>query len=251
MREREGIISALLFLLIALSWLGFLFHRDPALPGSFLGFILGSTGAILMALPYLYFIVKRSSLVKRIVGPYISLSTLLTIHVYTGLLAPIFALLHTGHKFESPIGIALTAVMLLVVLSGVIGRYFMGFLAHSISEKKAMLDRFEQAYHVAALELQSDASSRSSLKVFSGPFARLFFLSASSADPGGDMPLVERVLRLSDSITDVEFSIKADALFRRSLATWLWVHTLLSAILLILLAGHIGSSLYFGLRWQM
>ena len=251
MREREEIISVLLFLLIAISWLGFLFHRDPALPGSFLGFILGLVGAILMALPYLYFIVKRSSLIKRAVTPFISLSALLSVHVYTGLLAPIFALLHSGHKFESPLGIALTVVMLLVVLSGVIGRYFMGFLAHSMSEKKAMLDQFEQTYHSAALELQSDAGARSTLRVFSGPFARLFFLSAPEATPTEAMPLVERVLRISDSITDVEFSIKADALFRRSFAKWLAVHTLLSALLLILLAAHIGTSVYFGLRWLL
>ena len=251
MREREEIISALLFLLLGISWLGFLFHRDPAFPGSFLGFILGVAGAVLMALPYLYFIVKRSSLMKRVVTPYVSLSTLLSVHVYTGLLAPIFALLHTGHKFESPLGIALTAVMLLVVLSGVIGRYLMGFLAHSMSEKKAMLDKFEQAYHVAALELQSDQAVRSTLRVFSGPVARLLLLSSPRAATAAEMPLVERVLRLADSITDVEFSIKTDALFRRSFAKWLAVHTFLSALLLIFLAAHIASSVYFGLRWRL
>lgn len=204
-----------------------------------------------MAIPYLYFLVKRSSLIRRVVTPHVSLPALLSIHVFTGLLAPIFALLHTGHKFESPLGITLTAVMLLVVLSGLIGRYLMGSLAHSMNEKKTMLDGFEQAYHAAAVELQSDAPARSTLKLFSGPLARFFFLSSWHGPPGAEMPLVERVLRLSDSISETEFSIKMDALFRRSVAKWLAIHTFLSAVLLILLAAHIGTSVYFGLRWQL
>ena len=55
--------------------------------------------------------------------------TLLTVHIYTALCGSILVLLHTGHKFDSPLGMALTVMVLLVVLSGFIGRYLMSHIS--------------------------------------------------------------------------------------------------------------------------
>jgi hypothetical protein len=63
-------------------------------------------------------------LLKKVVTQRVSMRTLLTWHIYAGIVGPILAILHTGHKFNSSLGIALTAMMILVTLSGFVGRSF-------------------------------------------------------------------------------------------------------------------------------
>ncbi len=124
MRDREWTIVTSLVLLMLIVWLGFLFHRSPRFAGSLTGSILGASGTILMFVPLAaYCIVKRVKTIKRRVTGWVSMRTLLAFHLYTALLGSILVLLHTGHKFVSPLGMALTAMVLLVVLSGFIGRY--------------------------------------------------------------------------------------------------------------------------------
>ena len=107
MREREGIIVSGILCVLVLTWLGFLFHRDPEFPGSGLGSAFGIAGAVLMLVPLAYPIVKRIPFFHDRITPYVSLQTLVTIHVYVGILGPVFTIIHTGHKFDSPLGIAL------------------------------------------------------------------------------------------------------------------------------------------------
>src|SRR6266511_1478918 len=126
MKERERVIVSGLVALLLLLWLGFLLHRDPRFAGSFWGGVLAVAAALLMLVPLAYSAVKRIKPLQKLVTPRVSMRTLLAWHIYAGILGPILALLHTGHKFDSPLGIALTALMLLVVVSGFIGRYLLG-----------------------------------------------------------------------------------------------------------------------------
>ncbi len=104
--ERERTIIGGLLLLQLILWLGFLVHRSPRFPGSLTGGVLGVSAALLMILPPLvYSAAKRIEFFKQIVSKRISLGTLLTWHVYTGIVASILAILHTGHRFESNLGI--------------------------------------------------------------------------------------------------------------------------------------------------
>ncbi len=114
MRNREWIIVTLLVLLMLTVWLGFLLHRSPRFAGSLSGGVLGVSGTILMLVPLAaYCVVKRVRIIKRRVTGWMSMRTLLTVHIYTALLGSILVLLHTGHKFDSPLGMALTAMVLL------------------------------------------------------------------------------------------------------------------------------------------
>ena len=106
-----------------------------------------------MLVPLAYLIVKRVGPLKRAVTRRVSLRTLLAWHIYAGILGPILGLLHTGHKFVSPLGIALTAMMIVVVLSGFIGRYLLGRTGQTIREKREMLTDLELAYRQTAGEL--------------------------------------------------------------------------------------------------
>jgi hypothetical protein len=173
--------------------------------------------------------------------------TLLTWHIYAGVLGPILAIFHTGHKFESTLGIALTAMMLLVVVSGFTGRYFMSRFSETIREKKEMLTQLELAYQATATELAAHPEQVAVVRPLSGFFTRLLgglFIASGTA-----MPTPGRALRLAGSIADIEYAIRSHETFKRAFGVWLKVHIVISFVLYVLLGLHIWSAIYFGLRW--
>src|SRR6266852_914904 len=110
MQEREQLmVTGFVALLLVLA-LGFYVHRDPRFPGSLAGSVLGVAAAALMLIPLAYLVVKRLSLLKQCVTRAVSMHSLLAIHIYAGVLGPILGVLHSGHKFNSPLGISLTAM---------------------------------------------------------------------------------------------------------------------------------------------
>lgn len=251
MKERERLVVSGLVMLLLLLWLGFLVHRSPRFAGSFGGGLLGVSGAALLLVPLAYSLVKRVKWVQERVWRWLTMRTLLSWHIYAGILGPILALLHSGHKFNSPLGIALTAMMLLVVLSGFTGRYLMSYFTHELLEKKQMLDALKAAYDQTAGELARQPEQAALLSSFSGFFSRLLagaFVPSPAAEPGG-IAVPVRALRLAESMADVEYAIKTHETFKRWFARWLKFHIVISGILYVLLALHIWSGIHFGLRW--
>jgi len=125
MKDRQGIIVTGVVCVLLLSWLGFLVHRSPRFPGSGVGAVFGIAGAVLMLGLLAYPMVKRVPFLHALVTPHVSMHSLLAAHVYAGILGPLLAIIHTGHKFDSLLGIMLTAVMLLVVVNGFMVRYLL------------------------------------------------------------------------------------------------------------------------------
>ncbi len=249
MKERDRIAATGLVVLTLILWLGFLVHRSPRFAGSAWGGVLGVSGAIVMLVPLAYTAVKRIPPLKRALTPRVTMGTLLAWHVYAGIVGPILGLLHTGHKFESPLGIALTGMMLLVVLSGFVGRYFMGQVASDIREKKVMLTRLEVAYRETAGELAAHPDQAALLRPMAGFWRRLV---AGLLVPGNaaTAPAPVRALRLAESMADLEYAIKNHEAIRRSFARWVTFHVVTSLAMYALLALHIWSGIYFGLRWS-
>lgn len=251
MKERQRIVVSGLVVLFLILWLGFLVHRSPRFAGSFLGGVLGVSGAALMLVPLFYLIIKRIRPLKELVTQHVSMRTLLTWHIYAGVLGPILAILHTGHKFESALGIALTAMMLVVVVSGFAGRYLMSQFSETIREKKAMLTQLELAYRETATELAANPEQIAAVRPLSGFFTRLLagMLVQSTVASPGKMPTPIRALGLAESIADLEYAIKTHETFKRWFATWLKFHIVISAVLYVLLGLHVWSAIHFGLRW--
>jgi hypothetical protein len=252
MKERERLVVSGLVLLLLLLWLGFLVHRDTRFAGSFWGGVFGVSGAVLMLVPLAYSLVKRVKWVQKRVWRWVTMRTLLAWHIYAGILGPILALLHTGHKFNSPLGVSLTAMLLLVVLSGFTGRYLMGYFTHELLEKRQMLDALKAAYDRTASELAQQPEQATLLGTFAGFFSRVLagaFIISPAAEPGG-MTVPLRALRLADSMADLEYSLKTHETFKRWFARWLKFHIVISIVLYVLLALHVWSGIHFGLRWS-
>lgn len=250
MQERErAIVSALVVLLLVLT-LGFYVHRDPRFPGSLAGGVLGVSAAALMLVPLAYLIVKRVPPLKRSVTAVVSLRTLLTIHIYAGVLAPILGVLHTGHRFQSPLGIALTLMMIFVALSGFVGRYLLSQITTGSREQQKLLAGLRAEYERAADALVQSPDQAHALSPLAGFLGRLiapFVLRRGTA--GHHVPAALRAVRLSESMADIEYALKTREAAKATFARWLACHIVIAIVLYALLFIHIWSAWYFGIRW--
>ena len=251
MKKERALVGSLVLVQLAL-WLGFLIHRSPRFAGSLAGGILGVSGALLMVFPPLvYSAAKRIETFRTWATKRVSVGTLLTWHVYTSIIGAILAILHTGHRFESPLGIGLTATMLLTVLSGFVGRYYLGYAVTEIHEKQALLNQLATQYNQLLNEsarqpdegLAYVTSRRSFLQTLNS------LMGLEPAELIDSAPVAVRAARLAESIADLEYAIETHTRLKRRTARWLMAHLLTSGLFYLLLGLHIGSSLYFGLRW--
>lgn len=250
--ERERTIIGGLFLFQLILWLGFLVHRSPRFPGSLVGGILAVTGAVLMILPLIFYsAAKRIAFFKRLITNRISLGTLLSWHVYTSIVGSILAILHTGHRFESNLGILLTTMMLLTVFSGFVGRYFFRYELLELREKQDLLNRLATEYNL----LTGDVSRQPNPE-FASIASHNFVRRAMNSFFGADILFQRerksngfRAVRLAESIADLEYAIKTHELLKRRAAIWLSIHIATSCAFYLLLIFHIWAGVYFGLRW--
>lgn len=92
------------------------------------GHLLGILGSLFMVLLLLYSLRKRLKFMRN----WGSLDTWLDVHIFLGLAGPALVLLHTAFKFSGIVAISFWS-MVLVVLSGVIGKYIYELIPHSLS----------------------------------------------------------------------------------------------------------------------
>lgn len=250
--ERERAVVTGLLLLQLLLWLGFVVHRAPRFPGSLSGTALGIAAAVLMVLPSLaYVAVRRLPGLRARVSDVLPLRRLLAWHVYGGVLGAILAILHTGHRFESTLGLALTGVMLGTVFSGYVGRHFIASVSGDMRDKQILLDQLMNDYNRMVNDLAADPQRRAAGSPAMSRWARLrrrVGVGDHRADPTTEA-FTHRAMELAESIADVEYAITAHDLLRRRCRAWLAVHIVTSVAFYALLGLHVWSSIYFGFRW--
>ncbi len=251
MGDREPLVATALVLLILVVWWGGVFHVSPRFAGSPLGGALAVSGALLMLGPLVYLVIKRVKPIKAAVTRHVSMRTLLVWHVYAGLLGPLLVLLHTGHKFESLLGMSLTALTLIVVFSGSVGRYLLRQIGDDVRRKRGLLRRLYEAYDAASERFTMEPERRGLIRPLRSALLRAFLRkSKDTNDPGAmDVGSPVAVARLVGSIADVESAIKARETLKRWFSRWLRLHIVLAAGLYLLLVLHIWAGIHFGLRW--
>jgi hypothetical protein len=224
MSDKERVIVLALGTLLLFLAPGYLLHVAPRFPGSLAGGVLGIAAATLMLLVLLYPAIKYIGWLKARVTRHVSLGRLLSLHIYGGLLAAVLAILHSGHNYRSALGIALVVDILVIIGTGFVGRYYLGHLGAEVRQQQALLGTLRSAYDRIALRL-----------------------GAASGTPSmaPDVP----VLRLVDAIADTEYSLTVREAAKRVTGRWMVVHTVASIVLYGLLLLHIGSGIYYGLRW--
>ncbi len=237
-------------MLILVAWGGGVFHVSPRFAGSPLGGALGVSGAFLMLGPLVYLVIKRVKPIKAAVTRHVSMRTLLAWHIYAGLLGPLLVLLHTGHKFESVVGTSLTALTLIVVFSGFVGRYLLRLIGDDVRRKRGLLSQLYEAYDAASERLRMEPERHGLIQPLRSALFRAFLTETATDAPGAmDVGSPVAVARLVGSIADVESAIKARETLKRWFSRWLRLHIVLAAALYLLLALHVWAGIHFGLRW--
>jgi hypothetical protein len=232
MSERERLIVDIVLASLLLLVPAFLLHSDSRFAGSLAGFALGTSAATLMVLLLVYPLTKYSRSFRALVTRLVSMKALLSFHAYAGIAASFLAILHSGHKYESPIGIALIASMLVVVVTGFIGRYYLPQTAAEIRDHQTHLSTLRSAYDRTALNL-----SAQELASPDGPPVRPAALQ--------EVPL----LQLVDGIADLEYAIGSQETVKKVFMQWMGLHVVAAIAMYVLLALHIAGEIYYGLRW--
>lgn len=242
MTERRGVLAWMLILLLLFLWLRFLFHVDPRFPGGLVGSALGVAGATLMLVPLAYSVAKR---MFRIRGN--PLRTFLAIHIYAGLTGALLALIHTGHKFDNPVGLLLTAMMLVVVLSGFVGRYLLQQTARQLADKRRDLTAFGPGFEAARQRLMTSAATAGE-----GAPRRALILRSLAAWLVRDRDLraaAGEAIAVADAMAALEASVQLHERMLRWLRLWMRVHLALTTVFYAALAAHVVIVTYYGLRW--
>ena len=245
MKNTERVIVISIFAILVFAWLGFLLHVSPRFAGSGIGAVFGISAAVLMLGPLAYVVVKRVPYVNERVTKYVSMQTWMSVHVYTGIVGALLAIIHTGHKYDSPLGIALTATMMLAIFSGIVVRYLVPFVNLDMKDKLMLLQTAR-----GDLDNAWGAQEKSAAMTMSVPKTPLLTssLAAIGLSPASDSP-ASRLTILAEGVAELEYSVRADELLRRWFSRTLKLHIVLSVALYALLAAHITSGIYFGLRW--
>ena len=224
MSETERLTVGALVTVLALVAPVFLLHAAPRFPGSLAGSLIGIAGAVLLVLLLAYPVTKRSVRLKMWATKRAPLRAVLSFHVYAGVVGALLGIVHSGHKLYSPLGIGLVAAMLVVVFSGFVGRYYLVHLGTGLREQQGML---------AVLRTRYDAVA--------GALARPSPALATVA--GVPLP------GLLGAIADLEHAITARETLKRALSRWTVLHVGAAIAMYSLLALHIWSGVYYGLRW--
>jgi hypothetical protein len=234
--ETEKLIVGGLVTTLLLFAPGFVLHEAPRFPGSLAGGVLGIFAALMMLLLLIYPLVKRVVWLRQRLTTFVPTRAILSFHVYVGALGAVLGILHTGHKFHSPLGITLVIAMVSATLSGFVGRYYMAHLTTELRDQKVMLDTMRAEY------------DRLSASVAGHPVVRGFLGLWRAAPVTGtaDESALSAVVR---TIADLEFSMRQHEGIKRAFAGWIFVHIIAAIVMYAALALHIWNSVYFGLRW--
>jgi hypothetical protein len=241
MRERGDILVALLVGFIMIFPLGFVIHASPRFPGSLAGGMLGVLAVLMMLLTLPYVAAKHVGVVDRFLSRFVTKPTLLAVHIYAGVLAPLLALLHAAHRFDSPLGVMLTGLLLLTVLSGFVGRFLLAELARALRGRKTELASLKAAY----LNLPPPPTGVEPPPRPLGRLARLLF---RPGEPPSAAPADKAAL--AAALSDSEYAVRAEAATSSLFAKWRLLHIVAGVILYGLILLHIGAALYYGLRWR-
>ena len=221
MSETEKVSVGALLSALVLLVPGFLLHVAPRFPGSFAGGMFGIAGAVLLVLLLIYALIKRSAWLKARVTRHAPLRAILSFHIYAGVIGALLGIIHTGHKFQSPLGIALVSAMLTTIFTGFIGRYYLVHVGADLKDEQGML---------AVLRTQYDATAAA--------------LAGGSAEASG-----VSVTGVVGGIADLEYAIAGREALKVALSRWMVLHIAAAIVMYSLLALHIWNGIYYGLRW--
>jgi len=232
------------------------------------GQMFGIAGAALMLMPFLYMARKRAAGLKR-VG---TLKTWLEVHLFCGVVGPVLVTFHTSFKFNGIVSAAYWS-MVVVVLSGFVGRYLYVRIPRSIrgveltraeldakadeitADLAASVDQASVAAQVDAFERASRPGRLSFLDLVVGDVRlarRCRALSHELARAGLEKGRQEAIVQLS---TDRARLLRRIAYLQQTktlFSLWHVLHLPLVYLMVVIVTAHVAITVYMGyvpFRW--
>lgn len=232
----------------------------------------GLFGTIMMLAPFFYMARKRLRSLKGL-G---SASVWLEIHLFCGIVGPVLVTFHTSFKFNGIISAAYWS-MVLVVLSGFVGRYLYVRIPRSLRGQELTRVELDSRAETLKEEISRSAGNTRALEIVEG-FERVVAVKASGALRSfadllfGEIALGQRLRQLDRSLESAgvgsgqrsqiaSLTAERAIVLRRTaylLQTkklfdlWHVFHLPLVYLLLLIAVGHIAIVLYMGyvpFRW--
>lgn len=231
--------------------------------GGSLGHLLGIAGSTLMVLNLLYLVRRRWARVGHF-GP---LSTWLTFHVAAGVGGVALVLAHTAGDFGNPVARWCTLAALVVLLTGGLGRWIYGQVAHGVHGDEAAeadLVRRMRAALASVDEGLRPIAEQAERRLFAAlpppvtspgaamralPLAPLYAARlwwARGAVRRGllaehEPDRVRAALVAADEATTLRLRARRQQGFKQLVGTWRGVHRIATFVLLTTLAAHVVS----------
>ncbi len=231
--------------------------------GSWIGYLLGTIGAVLIVWLALLGIRKRAFTP----GTW-SLKAWTSAHVYLGLSLIVIATLHTGFQLGWNVHTLAYALMMLVILSGMVGTYLYATLPSALSSNREDMTQGQMIDAINALDRQlndaaqplaraqadlvlaalaEDAFDQGLLRRLSGSYPGCPTQAAIEGlvMPGLSDPAVERVEKLMVRRKAQLERLRRHMRLRGMLEVWLYVHVPATIALIAALLAHIISVFYY------
>ncbi len=230
--------------------------------GSWLGYTLGTIGALLIVWLALLGIRKR----KMSAGNW-SLKAWTSAHVYLGLALVVVATLHTGFQFGWNVHTLAYGLMMLVIISGLWGISVYVSLPAKLADNRRQMTKGQMLDALGALDRQLESAAQPLARVeadlviaaleqdtfaggivarLSGRYPRCR-TSQALAQLGGlaDDPAEQKVLSLLRKRQAQLDQIRRQLRLRAMLEVWLYIHVPVTFALLAALTAHVVSVFYY------
>ena len=228
MRARELLAALVAVVAITIAYAGLVQHSGVPAASGLVGHGLGIIGFALMLLTETAYSFRKRAMRK----PRGSMQTWLRIHIFTGIVGSYLVVIHSAWSFNGLAG-AVTAMTMIVVASGFIGRYIYTAVPRTADgvvvearDLQAMLDSARRELALATALGGVTAASAGSV--------------AAAILPGShDRAVATKRLR------ELERQLLALRWARRALATWHAIHVPIGMVLFALAFLHAGAALYY------
>lgn len=218
---------------------------------------LGILGTLLMVIGvFLYITAKKWGYLERV----IRLKYLLEFHIFLCTLGPIMILFHTTFKFGGIVSVAFWS-MVMVVLSGVVGRYIYLQIPRTISGRELSLREIETnreeelhsiAQKVSAELLEKAKSYDSSVGGLKGWFAGRAHLAKMKRllkSEGLSSKSVSSTLRSLKTEMQLHRRIRRLSTMQKLFKYWHVAHRPFAVIMLIIVTVHVVVTVGLGYTW--
>ena len=234
-------------------------------PGHGAGLVFGIAAALIFTIELVY------PLRRRLLGfPFGSAQRWMQFHIYGGLLAALFVLIHAGFRWPSgTMGWLLLFLVVWVTLSGLVGVWLQKWIPALMSgglQVEALMERIPE--HLAELQQEAEGLASGSSEILERFYGETLRPAMASIKPswsyladvrsGRDRRLdpfarlapfldAEERPRLDDlkAILTEKLELDAQYSLQRILRLWTVIHVPPSAVLSGLMLFHIGMSLYY------